>query len=167
MLAVAWDSLESNSAAAVFIRLLSLSLLSPGWTKAKRLQWELQRSKLVCLNSSLCQLMVSLADTLLSAEASQSARHNQLIPTSPVAKKRSADGPIRTESTESVTDWTNRKGVVGFLPIQNTEAWEKTEILWYSQTTTFTNICLWVLWHFLNGTQKSYWCLPQSYQLQL
>ncbi len=29
---------------------------------------------------------------------------NQLIPTSPVAKKRSIDWPIRTESKESVTD---------------------------------------------------------------
>ncbi len=33
---------------------------------------------------------------------------NQLVPTSPVAKKHSVDWPIRTESTESVTDWANR-----------------------------------------------------------
>ncbi len=50
---------------------------------------------------------MSLADTLLSAEAGQSVTQtaNQLVPTSPVAKKRSVDQPIRTESTESITDF--------------------------------------------------------------
>ncbi len=49
--------------------------------------------------------MMSLADTiLLSAVVSQSVRHEQLIMMSPVVKKRRVDWPIRTESTESVTD---------------------------------------------------------------
>ncbi len=54
---------------------------------------------------------------------------NQLPPTSPVTKRRSVDRPIRTESTESITDWTNRMGVIGFFLILKTEAWENTEIL--------------------------------------
>ncbi len=37
---------------------------------------------------------------------------------SPISKKPSIDQPIRTESTESVTDWTNRMGAIGFLQIQ-------------------------------------------------
>ncbi len=37
---------------------------------------------------------------------------NQLALTSPVAKKRSVDRPIRTESIESVTDWANRTGAI-------------------------------------------------------
>ncbi len=46
----------------------------------------------------------------------------------PVAKKHRVDGPIRTESTESITDRANRTGAIGFVPILNTEAWEYTEI---------------------------------------
>ncbi len=34
---------------------------------------------------------------------------NQLVQTSPVTMRSSVDRPIRTESTESVTDWANRK----------------------------------------------------------
>ncbi len=33
---------------------------------------------------------------------------------SSVAKKHSVDRPIRTGSTESVTDWANRTGAIGF-----------------------------------------------------
>ncbi len=36
----------------------------------------------------------------------------QLILMSPVAKKCSVDRPIRTERTESVTDWANRRGAI-------------------------------------------------------
>ncbi len=48
---------------------------------------------------------------------------NQLVPTSPVAKTHSVDRPVRTESTENVTDWANRTREIGFLLILNTEAW--------------------------------------------
>ncbi len=40
---------------------------------------------------------------------------NQLVPTSPVARKRSVDQPITTKSTEGVTDWANRMGTIGFF----------------------------------------------------
>ncbi len=67
---------------------------------------------------------------------------------SPVAKRRSVDRQ-RTESTESVTDWANRTGVIGLLPILNTEAWwENTEISPYSHNTSLTSSCLWVIWLF-------------------
>ncbi len=56
-------------------------------------------------------------------ESERTARTaTQLALMSPVAKKHCIDQPIRTESTESVTDWANRTGVIGFLPILNTEA---------------------------------------------
>ncbi len=47
---------------------------------------------------------------------------NQLVLMSPVAKKHGEDQPIRTGSTESITDWANRMGAIGFLPILNAEA---------------------------------------------
>ncbi len=37
--------------------------------------------------------------------------------------------PVWTESTESVTDWANKTGVTGLLPILNTETWENT-VIW-------------------------------------
>ncbi len=58
------------------------------------------------------------------------------------------------ESTESVTDWANRTGEIGFLLILNTEAWENTEISRYSQTTSLTNSCLWALRHFFQIEHK-------------
>ncbi len=64
---------------------------------------------------------------------------------SPVAKKHSVDRAVTTESSENVTDWANRTGVMAFLPILNTEAWENTEISQYSETTSLTYSCLWVL----------------------
>ncbi len=74
---------------------------------------------------------------------------------SPVAKKCSVDRPIRTESTESVSDWANRMGAKGFFPILNTEAWwENTEIRLYSRTTSLTNGCVWVSWHFFQIKYK-------------
>ncbi len=80
---------------------------------------------------------------------------NQLIPMSPAPKKCSVDWPIRTEITESITDWANKTRVTGFLPILNTEAWwENTEISSYSQTTSLTNSCLWGLWHFFQIEPK-------------
>ncbi len=81
-------------------------------------------SKLVLLSSNSNRLTVSLADTVVGRGESEHKAQtaNQLVPTSPVAKKRSVDQPIRTESTESVTDWANRTGAIGFLPILNTEA---------------------------------------------
>ncbi len=65
-----------------------------------------------------------LVDTLLSAEASQREAWsaNQFVLMSPVAKKRSVDRPVRIDSTESVTNWGIGTGVMGFLPILNTEA---------------------------------------------
>ncbi len=53
-------------------------------------------------------------------ESEHEATANQLIQTSPVAKKRSVDQPIRTESTENVTDL--RTGAIGILSILSTEA---------------------------------------------
>ncbi len=63
---------------------------------------------------------------------------NQLVPMSPVAKKCSVDRPIRTESTESVTDWANRTGAIVFLPILNTEAlWENRDLMTLSDHVTY------------------------------
>ncbi len=67
------------SAPAYLLFVCCRSLLSPVWTEMKRLQGKLQQSKLVRLSSSLNWLTVSLADTLLSGEASQSVRYKQLI----------------------------------------------------------------------------------------
>ncbi len=99
----------------------------------------------------------------------QTRTANQLLSMSLVAEKCSIEQPIRTETTESASNWANRTKAIGFLPVLKTEAWwENTEISPQSQTTSLTNSCLWVLWHFFeNRTQKSYWCLTQSYQLQL
>ncbi len=119
--------------AHVLFRLLSLSFLSPVWTEVKRLQGKLQRRKLVRLSLR---------------------KSNQFVPTSPVVKKCSIDQPIRTESTESFTDWANRMGARRFLPIINTAAWKNTEISPYSQTTSLANSCLWVLWHFFQIEHK-------------
>ncbi len=47
---------------------------------------------------------------------------NQLIPKSPVTKKLSLYRPIRTESTECVTEWAKRTGEIGFLSILKAEA---------------------------------------------
>ncbi len=66
------------------------------------------------------------ADTVLSAE----------VPTSTVAKKRGIDQPIRTKRTESVTDWANRMGAIGFLGILNTEAWENRNLAMLSNHVT-------------------------------
>ncbi len=56
----------------------------------------------------------------------ESERHartaNQLISTSPITKKHSTDWQIRTERTESFSDWTKRVGATGFLTILNREA---------------------------------------------
>ncbi len=68
-------------------------------------------------------------------ESCSQVQANQLIQTLPVAKKRRADRPVSTESTESFTDCANRTGVIEFLPILNTEAWwENTEISRYPPT---------------------------------
>ncbi len=136
-----WEAnpLQPFVLARALFHLLSLSLLSPVWNETKRLQGKLQQSKLVRLSSSWRRLTVWLTDSLLLAEA----------------KKHSIDRPIRTESTESVTDWTNRMGARGFLPILNTEAWwEKTEISPNSHTMSLTNSCLRVLWHFFQTEHK-------------
>ncbi len=61
---------------------------------------------------------MSPSDPLLSAEVSQSIRHEQLISSYQrhlSLKKRSIDQPIRTEITESITDWANRAGTIGFF----------------------------------------------------
>ncbi len=73
---------------------------------------------------------------------------------SPVAKKHSVDQPVRTESTESITDCANKSEVIGFLPILTTEAWENTELSQYTKTASLTNSCLWVLWHFFQIEHK-------------
>ncbi len=67
--------------------------------------------------------MMSLADTVVGrGESERKAQTtDQLVLTSPVVKERGADQPIRTESTESVTDWTNRTALIRFLQILNTE----------------------------------------------
>ncbi len=46
---------------------------------------------------------------------------NQLMLMSSVTKERNVDRSIRTESTESVTDWANKMGATGFFSILNTE----------------------------------------------
>ncbi len=122
MLAVAWNLLGNNSAAASphwfcsssrFI-LFVVSLLRPVWKK--QLQGKLLQSKLVCHSSSLSRLTLSLDDTVVSrGESERKAQTaNQLVAMSPVAKKRSVDQPVRTERTESITDWANNVGAIRF-----------------------------------------------------
>ncbi len=96
----------------------------------------------------------SVVSTGESERKTQAA--DQLVPMSPVVKRHNIDRRIRTESTERVTDWVNRAGVIGFLTVLNTEAWwENKEISRYSQTTSLTNSCLWVVWFFSQTEQKS------------
>ncbi len=69
--------------------------------------------------------MVSFADTTVVGRGGSNRKErtaNQLVLTSPVAKKFSIDRPIRTESTESVTDKIKITGVTGFLSIPSTKA---------------------------------------------
>ncbi len=135
-----------------------LSFLSPVWTETKRLQGKFLRSELVRLSSSSSRhegvtYRHSVVGRGESERKAQTA--NQLIPMSPVAKKRSVDWPVRTESTESVTDWAKRTGMIGFLPVLETEAWwENTEFSTYSKTTSVTNSCLWVVWHFFQEEHR-------------
>ncbi len=89
----------SGCAGSRFI-LFVVSLLSPVWTETKRLQGKLQWSKLVRLSSSSSWLTVWLADTCCWQRRVRARWANQLIPMSPVAKKRSTDRPMRTEYRE-------------------------------------------------------------------
>ncbi len=59
---------------------------------------------------------MSVADTVVGRGESEHKAFtaNQLVPMSPVAKKRSIDQPIRTGSTESMADWANKTGGIGF-----------------------------------------------------
>ncbi len=98
-----------------------------------------------------CHLHIAVGRGKLGHTAQTS---NQLIPMSPVTEKHSVDWPARTERTGSITDRANRTGAMGFLSIVNTEAWENTEILWYSQTMSLTNSWLWVLRHFYQVEHK-------------
>ncbi len=67
---------------------------------------------------------VTCSDSVVGrGESEHNARTaNQLIPTSPVAKKCNVDRPIRIKSTKSITDWANSTGATGFSSILNTEA---------------------------------------------
>ncbi len=69
---------------------------------------------------------MSLADAVVGRGESErkapTATANQLIPTSPVAKKCNVISKLVLESTERVIDLANRTGVIGFLPTLNTEA---------------------------------------------
>ncbi len=67
--------------------------------------------------------MAWLADTVVGRGESEHKAQiaNKLVPKSPITKKHSVDRPIRTESTESITDWANRMGATGFLSILNRE----------------------------------------------
>ncbi len=53
-------------------------------------------------------MTVLLADTITIESEHKARKANQFVPTSPVTKKHSVDRPVRTKSTESVTDWANR-----------------------------------------------------------
>ncbi len=92
--------------------------------------------------------------TLSKGESEHKAQTaNQLIPTSPVAKKRGIDWPVRTESIESITDWANRTGVMRFLTNPEYRCMGKRKDL-AIVSDHVTNSCLWVLWHFFpNRTQ--------------
>ncbi len=143
----------------VFYFVCCLSFLSPVWTETKRLQGKLQRSKLVRLSSSSSRLTVWLADSLLLAEASQSLTHKQLI-SSHQCHLSLRGAAWSGESGQRVL----RASLIGkieqerqdFLSILKTEAWwENTEISPYYQTTSLTNSCLWVLWHFFQKENKN------------
>ncbi len=127
------------------------------------MQGKLQQSKLLCLrwcptDGVACRhFVVGRGESECTAQAAY-----QVVMMCPVAKKCSLDPRIRIESTESITDWTNRVGEIGFLPILNTEALENTEILRYSRTTSLTNSCLQVIGHFFpNRTQKNIDIYPE------
>ncbi len=112
--------------------------LNSVWTETKRLKGELQQqNKLVRLSSSLSWMTVSLAYTIVGRSESECEARTakQIILTSPVVKTHSMDWPGR--STESVTDWANRKGAIGFLPVLSTDAWwGNAEISQYCQTVS-------------------------------
>ncbi len=72
-------SLQPFASSFILFCLLPLSLSSPVRTQIKWLQGKLLQSKLVHLSSSSSQLTESLQTPLLSAEVSQSIRHEQLI----------------------------------------------------------------------------------------
>ncbi len=82
MSAVAQDLLGSNSTAAICLCfhsfVVTLSFKS-SLNRDEAVARNLQQSKLVRLSSSLSRLMVLIVDALLSAEASQSLGHEQLI----------------------------------------------------------------------------------------
>ncbi len=78
---------------------------------------------------------------------------NQLVPTSLTAKKHSLDRTIRT--VQRVPLIGQKWGEWLEFYTADTEAWwENTEILQYSQTTSLTNSCRWVLWHFFQMEHK-------------
>ncbi len=86
------SSLPIFAPACILFCFLSLSLLSPVWTETKLLQRELQRSTLVRLSSSRLTLSLCRRSFVSRGETDRKARTaNQLIPTSPVAKKHSVD----------------------------------------------------------------------------
>ncbi len=83
---------------------------------------------------------MSLADTLL------------LVLMSPVTEKHSIEWPVRTKSTESVTD---RIGVIGFLPILNTEArWENRDLSDTLRPRHLQTAVYGIMTFFSTGTQK-------------
>ncbi len=129
------------------------------WKRQRQLKLELRQTSLLCCNFP-CNHLVSVQTWLKresnnkwnETQAGANSRSclptsqckawtaNQQVPTSSVAKRRSVDRPIKTESTESITDWANKTGAIGFLPILNTEAWwENSDISSYSQTASLTN----------------------------
>ncbi len=136
----------------------------------KRLQGKLQRCKLVCLSSTQAGWWCHLQT--LSAEASFRMQACHLFQ-QPVSlyrcqlSLRSGASRMSQDTEVREQDWLGKdNGSVRTFILLNTEVWKNTEISQYSQTKSLTNSCLWVLWHFSKESAKSYWCLPQSYQLQ-
>ncbi len=84
-----------------------------------------------------------------------------LVPTSPVTEKRSVDRPIRTESTESITDWANRTGAIAQMH-GKTQRSHKTLRPHHLPIAACGYYDI-----FSKKNTNSCWCLLQSYQLQL
>ncbi len=125
----------SNSAASLpflfLLRLAFYSVCCPVYFKSSLNRDDTVAEKDAAKKTGPSQVELELTDChfqTLCESSSKARTAHQIVPLLSVAKKHSIDQPIKTESTESVADWANRTGAIGFLPILNTEAWEDIKI---------------------------------------
>ncbi len=128
-----------------FILYVVFSLLSSVWPKTKLLEETLQRRKLVHLSITPTESLQATTDGVACRHSvvgrgeseCKAQTANQLLPTSPMTQEHSIDQWIKTESTESITDWANRMVVIGSLLFLNTEAWENRDLAILSDHVTY------------------------------